>query len=479
MKDNNGIVVNEAQTDSGDDRGRDLKTHRIKPWARFLWVCFDLCLVTYTIVSTYEVWPHLLLMSILGGIAVLAASLYVTDHSFDKLDEVRSRATIGGFCLTLALVLNVLGHGGVSRSYSTQEELRAEQQENQDRANDARQQELGALNNIATQNANIAKANAEVDRNAATRTDSDRRFFNTTGRLRGSGSTAGAVKPVEVKGFKLTEAEEVTASPAEEAESWFWWVFAGFALELLTAVFVYFWVKAATNKDLNNNGILDSEETEETAPSAPVYHDRETPPVYAQERPAVPVGGTTAARVSPPRNGQAAFDSQRAGGTPEKKDSDAAKEVVSPSLPDYPHAGTRFAPGGTTAAVPPAVLPPTTARKTTAKDPKGTAGGTAQDDSKAVRLDDETWFIHNTRLPHIPGYRWKSNSNDRAQLHRESDGKYAVQMGAIEFRKSREMFEDDRFLWVRDLMTNKLAAKNEEVFENDAQTIPIIRRRAE
>src|SRR5687767_8831122 len=121
-----GVAFNQQSQQQKEQRGRDLRPHRIKPWAWFLWITFDVCLVAYTIKSTADVWPNLLWLSILGGVAVLAGSLYVSAHSYDLLDDVRKRATVGAAVMTLALIINVLLHGLISRKYSTAQEKRQE-----------------------------------------------------------------------------------------------------------------------------------------------------------------------------------------------------------------------------------------------------------------------------------------------------------------------------------------------------------------
>lgn len=241
-------------------RGRDLKSHRIKPWAWFLWIGFDVLLVSYTVKSTYDVWPKLLWLAVLGGGAVLVGSLYVAAHSYDALNMVRHRATVGALWLTLALLLNVLGHGAVSRNYSTAQELRAEQMELFDKTSKVAADERRDMGVLLDKQTGLANANAKIDENAARRNESERRFYKSTGRIKQASPGAAAVTVAPITGFKPTQVVAVTASPAATAETWFWWVFGGFAIELIASAVVSTWVKKATLKDLNNNGIIDSEE---------------------------------------------------------------------------------------------------------------------------------------------------------------------------------------------------------------------------
>lgn len=250
---------------SGSPRGRDLKSHRIKPWAWFLWIGFDVLLVSYTIKSTYDVWPKLLWLAVLGGGAVLVGSLYVAAHSYDALAMVRSRATLGALWLTVALVINVLGHGAVSRNYSTAEELRAEQMELFEKTSKVAAEERRDLGVLLDKQTGLAKANAEIDKNASLRNESERRFYKSTGRMKAPAPATTGVTVAPITGFKPTQVATVSASPATTAEAWFWWVFSGFAIELVASAVVSTWVKKATLKDLNNNGILDSEEASGSA----------------------------------------------------------------------------------------------------------------------------------------------------------------------------------------------------------------------
>jgi hypothetical protein len=252
-------AFNQQSSQHTDQRGRDLKPHRIKPWAWFLWIAFDVCLVAYTIKSTADVWPNLLWLSILGGVAVLAGSLYVSAHSYDLLDDVRKRATVGAAIMTLALIINVLLHGLISRKYSTAQEKRQEEIELQKQTADIASKQLAEMKSVLDAQTNLANANAQIERNAAIRSDADRRYYRSTGVRRG-GAGASLLSGPALSNMQILKVAEVSASPADTAEEWFWYVFLGFSLELITAAVTSTWVKIATLKDLNNNGIPDEEE---------------------------------------------------------------------------------------------------------------------------------------------------------------------------------------------------------------------------
>jgi hypothetical protein len=248
-----------ASAQQKDRRGRDLKPHRIKPWAWFLWIAFDVCLVAYTIKSTADVWPNLLWLSILGGVAVLAGSLYVSAHSYDLLDDVRKRATVGAAVMTLALIINVLLHGLISRKYSTAQEKRQEEIELQKQTADIASKQLAGMKSVLDAQTSLANANAQIERNAAIRSDADRRYYRSTG-VRRAGAGASPLSGPALGNMQVMKIAEVRASPADTADEWFWYVFLGFSLELVTAAVMSTWVKVATLRDLNNNGIPDDEE---------------------------------------------------------------------------------------------------------------------------------------------------------------------------------------------------------------------------
>src|SRR3990172_4776745 len=213
------------------------ETPLFRKWV--LWAVLILPLTTYVIYSTWETWPSLLPLALLGAVTVVGSSLYVARHLTDIDDLVRNRAIVAAILIELAMLFSAIVHGGGARAFENARVGESEKEK--------------------------ADAQARLEKQSALRTDAETRQARLTGirpPIRSALSPSSSPPPsVRWDAPRVTPAAAAfPLSPAQVLENWFWRVFSGLILELSFAVGGGLLVLRETLVDRDKNGIADYRE---------------------------------------------------------------------------------------------------------------------------------------------------------------------------------------------------------------------------
>lgn len=229
------------------NRENDFKERSLGVWTWILWAGLTLLMGAYTIYSTYELWPSLIVLAVLGALVTLVCSWYVTGHTREIDKHIRQRAIIGFWVMTGAAIVNVGAHGFVSRyvhSIGEQEVKQKAEREDRNRL----------ANEEAARQERILKATGDTLDKARRQSDS------ATYQAKKAGVAPPPPPKIslpQVKADQPIKINEVTASAADALQWSFWVIFIGFMLQLVADVVGSGVVHHARIEDRNANGIPD------------------------------------------------------------------------------------------------------------------------------------------------------------------------------------------------------------------------------
>lgn len=216
-------------------------------WGWFLWAV-SVPLVIATIWNTYHLWPRLLPLAALSGLTILGSGIMLMAHTMEIVPSVRYKALLADGASVLALLLSIGIHAAAGRAVDTAAMRRAEQIENQERAN-------RLAEDAARRQRELFQAEASRDQAAYRRTLAEIEKARISGqalprqqaRPTASASVAGQSPAIEA----------VTASPNASLEWWYWFVLAAFLAEIGVAFLGPIVVYHERIKDRNGNSIPD------------------------------------------------------------------------------------------------------------------------------------------------------------------------------------------------------------------------------
>lgn len=211
--------------------------------------CLSVPLVAATIYNTWHLWPNLLILALLAGLTILGSGVYLIAHTMEIVPAVRRKALIADTLAVGSLVISIGLHVAAGRDVETASSYRAEQQENQERANRFQEE-------AARRQKELLQAEAARDQAAYKRTLAE------IERAKRTGGALPPPRPVRPAGSVVLEGAaprigEITASPNARKDSWYYYVLAAFLVELLTAVFGPVAVYHERTCDRDGNGIPD------------------------------------------------------------------------------------------------------------------------------------------------------------------------------------------------------------------------------
>lgn len=231
----------------------DFKKRSLPFWGWFLWF-ISVPLVTATIYNTHHLWPRLLVLAILSGLTILGSGIMLMAHTMEIVPAVRNKALLGDLIMVASLIVSIGFHAAAGRSVDTAESSRAEQQENQERANRfqedaARRQKDLLLAEANRDQAAYRRTLAEIERAKRAGT-APPRAHRRNGQSLAPDLTANA-----------PQIEAITASPNAKKEWWQPYVLAALLVELLAAIGGPLWVYHERVVDRDGNGIPEFVET--------------------------------------------------------------------------------------------------------------------------------------------------------------------------------------------------------------------------
>ena len=234
-------------------------------WKWVLWAVLILPLTTYVIYSTWETWPSLLPLALLGAVTVVGSSFYVARHLTDIDDLVRNRAIVAAILIEIAMLFNAIAHGGGARAFENAKVGEVEREKWLNLNAQVEAQRADNLSKINQSEKEKADAQARLEKQSALRTDAETRQARLTGirpPIRSALSPSSSPPPsVQWDAPRVTPAAAAfLLSPAQVLENWFWRVFSGLILELSFAVGGGLLVLRETLVDRDKNGIADYRE---------------------------------------------------------------------------------------------------------------------------------------------------------------------------------------------------------------------------
>lgn len=226
----------------------DFKKRSLPFWGWFLWA-ISVPLVAATIYNTWHLWPRLLVLAALSGLTILGSGIILMAHTMEIVPTVRNKALIADLLAIGSLILSIGLHTAAGRSVDTAESYRAEQQENQERANRFQEE-------AARRQKELLQAEASRDQAAYRRALAEIERARKTGVAPPRSSGARPVPQSTMPGG-VPEIGSVTASPNENKEWWYPYVLTAFLLELIAAIGGPMWVYHERVRDRDGNGIPD------------------------------------------------------------------------------------------------------------------------------------------------------------------------------------------------------------------------------
>ena len=226
----------------------DFKKRSLPFWGWFLWA-ISLPMVAATIYNTWHLWPRLLVLAVLSGVTILGSGIMLMAHTMEIVPAVRNKALIADLITVISLIVSIGMHTAAGRSVDTAESHRAEQYENQERAN--RFQE-----DAARRQKELLQAEASRDQAAYRRTLAEIERAKRAGVAPPPARQSGR-SSVPSLASGVPHIESVTASPNESKEWWYPFVLAAFIFELISAVGGPLWVYHERVTDRDGNGIPD------------------------------------------------------------------------------------------------------------------------------------------------------------------------------------------------------------------------------
>lgn len=230
------------------NRERDFRERSLGFWTWAKWIGVTFSLTIYIIYSTFELWRDLFWMSVLGAVAIVVCSWYATGHTREIEPGVRQKGLVAIWIMYGAMIFNVAMHGAASRDVANAAKLRAEQIEQQDRAQEAKDREAKRLADVLT-------AQRQADQAATRRAEAEASLARQAGVAPRAPRSTGS-RNVDLSGLHTDiNAPAELQSAARVADGWFWWVFCGFLLELIAGIAGASMVHHERTRDDNANGV--------------------------------------------------------------------------------------------------------------------------------------------------------------------------------------------------------------------------------